>query len=579
MARIRFETRCLYCSLGCPLAIEEKPRGVVEPVYSTSPEHVSEGRLCYRGHYVAALKTHPRRLTSAMRRGVSLSESGQYGDALSEAAQALREASRSDSLGVLVSGNLPCEQIAAVARFFQTSLPAKNVSVFSPPTDTAMLRGIAAGHATLAAPKDIEAAQVVLAIGDALGTHRVLAHQIMKLRERSRETMLAGIDAMTGCTARFASPSFLATPGAELHATLVMALLAGLDPHEFPGRAPDKNELLRISGLDAAGTRRCVEALQNDPNSLILLTVPPGRCRRVDQLGAAAAALAHATDSRLLPLYLSGNAPGAYAISSALGLTPMAQWFQAAQAGEFSTAFLVDVDLLGAVPNELSSATLGNVSRVIAASPMSNTTTGRADISLPAAFWFECDGVALDQCGAEVPLNALGSRSQSAPSPLELVGRLGERCGASACENGKLDLARAWQQAVATSSVTPEELPPVEDVGDNAFALIASTENLDLCGSDVARQLDWVLSVEPQPFAAFNPADASALGVRDHDVVSLRTDAGTAEITVHVRPTVRSHVIAISPAVAGLFSWVPENDLVQVGPAKASLNAVRAEEH
>ena len=90
------KTRCLYCSLFCPVSVNQRVSGVIEPAYVDRAE---EGGLCYRGHYISALMGHPRRLTGGLRRLSSGTGGvGSYATLLAEAAEAIRNSSGSDSL-------------------------------------------------------------------------------------------------------------------------------------------------------------------------------------------------------------------------------------------------------------------------------------------------------------------------------------------------------------------------------------------------------------------------------------------------------------------------------------------------
>ena len=136
-------TRCLNCSLGCALAVKQVSRDVIEPEYVEQKDGIAYGRLCYKGHYPSALMAHPRRLASpSVRSDRGGSKNGSTA-IYRAAAEKLSTASASGRLGVLIDANLPTSEIAAVAKFFQSSMPAKHVAVFVPPTDAAIARGVA----------------------------------------------------------------------------------------------------------------------------------------------------------------------------------------------------------------------------------------------------------------------------------------------------------------------------------------------------------------------------------------------------------------------------------------------------
>jgi len=576
------KSRCLYCSLICPIGLEAKSLGIVAPCYESGSTHISEGRLCYRGHYVAALMAHPKRLAAAFSRGRAGANLEKYGDLLSKAATEIRGASSQGGLGVMMSANMSCEQIAAVTRFFKSSVPAKHISVFAPPVDTALLSGVAVSGAPLAALEDIKTAECVLAIGDVLGTHRVLARELLDVPGRSRKAEFINIDTIEGCTARFASTRLSVRADGELNAVLGMALSAGMKADEALNEDRGADELLSAAGVDSSAALQCIDSLRADPNSLVLVTVPSGRCSRADIMGIAAGRLAVQTESKLLPLYTYGNSPGAYALSHALGMTPMTRWFEAACAGEFSCVLLVDADMLGIVPDAFTSKALKDVNCIIAASPMPNATTTRADISLPVSFWFETGGKVLDHQGRAFDLEPLKNGDPVTVSASELIGKFATEMGVSAPEADELDLEEIWKEANAAARIPKSDISPAGGDEADSFTLVSRTENLDLYESGLSKKLDWVATIEPQAILLLNPADASSLGIRDSDVVTVNGGvSGRADLCARLSATVNRGTIAVSASgseVKNLFDWEIINGFIQTGPAKVTLDAVRAKE-
>ena len=292
--------------------------------------------------------------------------------------------------------------------------------------------------------------------------------------------------------------------------------------------------------------------------------------------------MASATGSKLLPLYICGNAPGARTVSKSLGLTEMSRWFGAAKAGEFKTVFLIGADVIGTIPNALAQETLGRTETVIAASAMPTATTRRADIILPCAFWFETSGKALDHSGQPIPLNTLGSPPGGAMSPGDLVSRLASCLGVEGVEPVDVDVAASWAKATAGWKVEVSSGAVSAEGENDSLVVMSRTETLDLDEGGLSRQVDWVGTIEPVPVALVNPLDAAELGIRDRDMISLRAAGGQAELSVRTSNAVAAHTVAVPsnlPEVIDLFEWRLNGDCsIEVGPSRAGVNAVRAEE-
>ena len=571
----------------------------MEPEYSPGQDGFSEGRLCYRGHYVAGLMTHPRRLTDGVRRQGGDGVGPGYSGVVGEAAKVIQAASASDSLGVLISGNLPMGEIAATARFFQSSLPARQVSVLVPPSDEAMLRGLSS-EGVRAGFEEMGQADSVLVIGDVLGTHPVLARSLLDIRQRNRRAKLITVDTIAGRTARFATTPLQARHGSEVHAATALALAAGASLKDIVAKAPglsdvigegaDLDTLLNHCGLARGDVEQVAAGLCEDEKSVILLANPPGRCGRGDLVAAAAECLAQAARSKLLPLYTWGGSVGALAVSRELRLAGTAAWLAAARAGEFSAALVVGCDPVGMLPRACADDSFGKIEHLVVASAMPNATTEKAEIVLPLAFWFEMDGESIDHNGNSRALEALAEPPGAADTPRGLVNLLAERLGVepveatgavsaarpdgagkdggsgSSRESGGSSKAGGRKSAVGGNKVGSE--------GDkDVFVVTSRTESLDLFEGSLSRQLDWVSDIEPEPVLLISPADAASLGVCDRDVVGM----GDVELCARVSSAVPVGTVAVPPTVPGVldvFGWQLDAETIAVEPGRARLRVL-----
>lgn len=547
-------TRCLFCSLMCPVTVKESVAGMVQMDYVNSNAGFYQGRICYRGHYLAALLNHPRRLTTARKLPEEATNGDIFKDVLLEAAGAINQAGAKNSLGVLISGNLPVEQIIATARFFQDSVSAKHVGLFIPPGDQAIADGIAATQPDLAGLDDLDHAQTILAIADVLGTHPVLAHKIMAFREKTPKHDLFNIGSITGRTMRFASQSLRVNVNTESLAVLALARLANAELGGIITNAPALENLLNQCGSVRSDLERIVESLKKAENSLILLTIPPGSTGQANLLAAAAGSLAKATNSKLLPLYSWAGSPGSLALSSYLGLTGTAQWLRTAQQGEFSTILIADVDLATMIPTDLWSEVRSQTKSLIVASAMPTLTAQSADYSLPMAFWFEMNGHVLDHRHNPIKLTALKNPPGIAATPADLIAQMStvfdrkpELPNNAVLEKIKSSAAKATDSIEVRLPTKPEL--PADRSADSKFALVSRTENLDLYQGGISRQLDWPLTLEPTPVVLINPEDAVLRHIDDQDCVSLVNNNKAGKFSVRINAAVSPGVVAVSPGI------------------------------
>jgi len=570
----------LYCSLACPVGVKQRARGIVETEYVNSGDAPGPGGLCYRGHYVAALMAHPKRVVEGRSKTVFGTTGGAYESILSEAAGALQNAAKDNKLGVLLSGNLPAEEIAAAVRFFQEVLPARHLSIYIPPPDEAMFEGLAHSQAALADRSAISGAQAIFAIGDVLGTHPMLARDLLGFKEATRRAQLINLDALKGRTMRFANKSLRVKAGTKTKAIMALALMAGADLENLCKDVPKIDELLNACGLDRSVVEKCLEALKQDNNSVILLTIPQGCSRQNEILAGAAGELAAATGSKILPLYYYGGSAGAYALRQSLKLSDTTAWFDAAVNGEFSTVFAAGVDPLGSLPQDYATQAFEKVNCLITASSMPSATTKRADIVLPLAFWFEMEGQVIDYQGQSIPLKKLGEPCGAAETLVGLLNRLADKAGLSSVSKTNIDLGKPLARVPQDAKYTLDTVHSAAGASEDTFTVLSRTENLDLYDGWVSRQLDWVLTIEPDPVLMINPEDAARLKLHDRSLVSLSSDGSSVQLRVRINNAVPSKTVAVSgtiPDTSDLFDWYWDNGIIEIRPGRAQISVLARE--
>ena len=129
----------------CPVALAADPSGNTEETIAdyVTADPFTGGRLCFRGHYLAEMTTHPSRLTNAEcpASGPAPSrETAATADALRMAASRLADAG--SRAAVIVDGNLLTEDVACAVRLAREAVKTEWCAVYLPDTDGAMLRGL-----------------------------------------------------------------------------------------------------------------------------------------------------------------------------------------------------------------------------------------------------------------------------------------------------------------------------------------------------------------------------------------------------------------------------------------------------
>ncbi|MBN1845050.1 MAG: molybdopterin-dependent oxidoreductase [Sedimentisphaerales bacterium] len=571
------QTRCPFCSLACPIGMEKTRYGPARPAYVSNPEGPTDGRACYRGHYASALIQHPRRLVEA-RTTAKPNGRPAHDAAVEQAGRWLAEAIEQNSLGVLLSGNLPASELARAVRFFQPLMPAERIGIFIPPTDLGMLSGLLRSGCKLADEHDIKQAKFALAIGDVLGTHPVLAHPLLDLVERDRQATLGNLDCLGGRTMRFANPALRVPDGALAAAAGALALLAGARIGPALEDAPKIEDLLARTHLSRSDLERCLQLLQTRSPAVLLLTLPPGRQDDSETTAYLVGRLAKTLKIKVVPLLTSAGSAGAYAVCRALNAADTTAWLSTmAEAKDCTCVFCAGVDLAGILPDEFYAGVAGSWQTVIAADAMETLTTRRAQAVLPLAFWFETDGQMLDPLGRTLDLTALDKPPGGSLTLSDWLGQLAGQLGRPEVAWEPVDegdirsgLAGAAEPAGALPAVGAPDPP------EGGCQVTARSETLDVYEGGWSRLLDWPRTIEAEPLVLIHPADAERMGIHDRQVITMRNE--TDECRVQARPSaaVEAQTVAIPamlPAMRNFYSWRLADGRLRITPQTVSLIA------
>lgn len=571
------QSRCLNCSLLCPIAISLGADGKAIPEYVTGDSAATGGRLCFRGHYVSELINHPRRFSSAWVRNGSVAETD-LESALDATVAALREAARDHSVAVLVDGNFPCEEIVRAVTFVKDCLGCDAVAVYVPPTDEGLLKGYASVDGTGCDAAALEQVSTVLAVGDVFSTHPVLAKPILDAVKQTKQGKLLAIDSMVGRTMRHAAKRYLIRPDGEAAALGAIACAAAGSATPLVGNDVSLDDLASRAGLDAAAVQEIASDLQGASGAAVALSIGAGRTTQAPACAAGAAVLQGACRTKTLLLCTYGNAAGALAASAASGALPLGTWLRRLSEKPAKVVLAIGTDLVGMSPDSVSQAVFGKAQTVISAASMPGATSARADIVLPLAAPWETDGSVMTPAGERIEVRGLVAPPGGAMTLTQLLDELGQRIDGTARSGTAADNTHI--DPLATNLDKPVIALDDDDSPQGTLSMISRTGHFDLHQGSTSRQLEWTRLMESEPYVLISPQDASALGVRSGDAVRMSTPGGVTTLSARIDDSVAAGTLAATaglPDTRNLFPWrVRPDELIDIGPATVGIEVVRS---
>jgi len=538
------ETTCLFCSLCCPAGVAVDEYGLTAPEYPGHTPAAHHG-LCYRGHFIAELANHPGRLTDGIARDGSAMHAVRPAEALRRAAELLHGIR--NELAVVVDGNLPCEELAAAVRCARDGLGIGRATIFIPPADEAMLRGLAASQAPRLGEAAVAECDVLLAVGDPFATHPLIASPALDAIGKARGHQLINVDSLRGRTSRFAADFCLVRPGGD--AAALAGILNALGSFADLSLA----KAAEMAGVAPGALERIAAALGKAQKLGVLLSLPEGRCAAASAVAALAAKIALVRGGGICPLLTYGNAVGARRVAAALGATPLAQLLAEIKAGAVKKLIVLGTDLAAALPvSELAS-----VEFVLAASAMPSATTARARAVVPMALWFEMGGTVVDGAGQRRSAGRIASPASGALTPSQVLAALG-------AEKGTFSFSASLTQDELDALLGAEA--PAADVlsapvawgaptAEGRLVLVSRSDGIGFADGSMSAQLTWPAMMEPRPVLRLNPRDAQALG---GDAATVRSNGVAIALAIAASGDVPPGVAALSPRFGearALFPW------------------------
>ena len=537
------ETRCLFCSLGCRCVVEISPAGW----RSMAPQDGTG--LCARGLYIGDLMSHPGRLNAASER----TESGLRPVPTHMAVEMLaKHIEGPGRKAFIIDGSASSEAVSAAVAFAATA-PDTVGAVYLPAGDEAMLAGLDAAGWDGGAPPSA-GNDVVLIVGDALGTHPGVARFVHESKFARRKNQVLAVASVAGQTAAHATRAFIVPPGEE--GRLLVAVARRL-----------KTTVPGVPSFEAPPEAEAIaDALADAEAPAIVLSLPEGTSANAQIAALAAGRIARKLKAPLLPLFTYGNAVGAYRAAAQAGGIPIAELAVNAVAGNYATLVVIGVDLAAAMP-ELGRQMIGGAGYTVAAAAFGNETTAMADLVLPLGLWCEEEGTAQLPTGDTLRIEPPARPPSGAPTLAGLIAELRSRVPTREATVRRDDGQEKPSWDFSPALHTEGGLILVGESGMPGFA-----------DGALSSHSGWVQAVDGTPRLRMNPADCKRLKVFGGSTATAQTPAGSARVTVEcsagVPPGVASVPMSLG-ATRRLFLWQagPQLAAMTCGPTEVTIRA------
>ncbi|MDY6913106.1 MAG: hypothetical protein SVT52_01425 [Planctomycetota bacterium] len=532
-ASTKTASRCTLCPAGCQL----QPTAAGPDAWRVEYPAAESAGLCPRGSTLGELLGHRRRiLLPGQRVGGQLRQVGQ-----AAAVKEIVNAAAGKGLTILLAGNLPSEQIAAVAETCR-AWPEANLSIVIEPAEQQMLLGLEASGAKYLTDAELAQCDGFVIIGDAFAANPRCSRAILDCRKTNPRTPIVVIDSASGLASKFATHRLSPPAGMELQALAALVSAAGIETDESSDR------------FDRASAASAGAAIAGCKRLGVLLAAQYGRSNAWQSIGRLAGRLANARPGGVAPQTDSANTLVAVRLAAKYQTIPLAK----ALADTSTVRIALGCDVLGMLG-------LDDNDFFAAAAPLPNRTTDAARVVLPMAMACELGGTHMfagEQACCVAPLlpGPLGVLS-----PAELVGELAKAAGA----------------AVPAVPAGDSPLKRVDSADLKAAAPLAEASGLTLllgrqtwhagCG-ELTAWGSWQAAQE-LPELRLSPAEAQKIGVENLATVTVEVSSSQAgrslQARVRLDPTLSPGIAVLPEACAAARALNPSEINGQAGTVTA----------
>lgn len=493
-------TTCPFCLNGCTTGVQFD--GYRYEAYYPSEGKVNKGRLCPRGNSASIVINHSDRLCRPILDGRDIT--------WQEAERLVRSwlaETRPEELALVYGrGRTPDEVQRLHGLAKEIGTPNIVCGHIEPENSLlARLDGVRIG--TL---EDIESAQTTCLIGDVFNTSPVISFRILEARYADRDNRLIVMDSIRTRQSGFAHRFIRVKPGTEPFALLALAAL--VEPKLVSGVQPGR--FADIAGVHLSDLQAASAALGGRRRGFVGCALHFGRVRHPWLTGMCAQLLAVATKQPFLG-FAEALLPAGGMRFSALR--------KAMAAGHIRMVFWTGGLFPSSYPELMPE--MGKVEHVVMTSIFRPTSVLRG-LVLPLVAELERASRGFCYWGAAERLPLAGPVSGSRDFG-EVLTWLGRAPALDGCSQEPASV----KEIVAAAEAAAEQL---EHQQNDGLLLLGEKKAIGLRGF-----------YDSEEVLCLNPVDANTFGVRDGDILLLKSPSSEAEFEVHITGSVGTGTAAV----------------------------------
>ncbi len=584
----RIESYCMFCSLGCKLAIKTSKSGATTPDFC-SDYPLTGGNLCPRGLYATELLNHNQRIVCPLvREGRTFQETSwdEGFHILISKIKELRNSYGPQSIGIIIDPNHTNEEIIA-ARELAKTIGTDNISCSFSPNDRELLG--TTNITSNGSAKEIEDVDYYLIIGDLFVRHPVLAKKIIASKYKSRENSVVVIDPKRTNTAWHASIHLQNKPGSEI--ILLMGILKSFFNH-YPEKGKDlgkkleslpDEDIARATGINLEQLATVSRGFNNAEKGAIILCPGIKGVRDIGILSQLARLLTenYKGDKKYIPLFTYGNAVGAFKMSTGKNWLSLPHLISKISSGEIKLLLDFGEELLSSYPSPEIRQGLEQLEFFAVSSIFTSETETLAHLVLPCASWAEKSGTVNFFDGRRESLEPFLAPAGASRADLDIIAEISHQLGTS------LNKSKIQQEAEAAKAGSLNIGRPVKGIEDLLkealvkdkefpYLLISCSATGHFADGSITKNMKWARETFPLLWVELNSDDAQHMEIKSGDEVIICSRKGQITLPVQITSRLQPGVVNVpsySTEIRSIFSWeiTPEGEF-KTGPERVRIS-------
>ncbi len=508
------KTVCPFCSFGCDLGVVFNDFGIKGVEYIK--EGSSKGRLCPRGSAAALYLNHSKRLSMPMKDGKVLEWSKLTKDLK-------KILDNPKNVAVTFDRNLTIEEYESIISFCDKTGIKNIASTYFEPER--FLKKFLNKPFSL---DEIENAKMIIVLGDLFNQAPIISKALINWKLRDRENRLVVIDTINSHTAGFASDFLKCKVGTEpfLLFSLAQENIGNID-------------IPAITGIPGSKITEISKSYKQAKNGLILVSLPFAHTYDPLLLTQGLAKLNTFSGKKVVPLVEFAGFEGNQYFGSIVNLVKKKKIKHLINFGELFPFYYPQVLKNLKALNIYSTSTI----------KYNECTT------IPAALNLEKEGTILTNFGKK-RLGGNIKSSSGAKTISEILSLLQEVSGKVKRLNVpefKIDINERVKKLVEKCASPKKK---------KVFKLI---------GEKIAYNF---LGFFEQEILKLNPHDAKKLGIKQNDIISIKSKHGSVDLAAKLTKDVENGIVSIpaeTPEVKGLFDFEIDNNIVNFIPTEVEI--------